>query len=65
MNTFGDGVFHTVTWLSVLFGLWLLYSRMTQERRQVWGSSVLWGWMFHGWGWFDMKVWSRQRWLRG
>lgn len=54
MNTLGDGFFHTVTWLSVLVGLWLLYSRVTQARRQVWGSAVLWGWMLNGWGWFNL-----------
>lgn len=54
MNTLGDGVFHTVTWLSVLVGLWLLYSRVTHARRQVWGSAALWGWVLHGWGWFNL-----------
>jgi uncharacterized membrane protein len=54
MNTLGDGVFHTVTWLAVLIGLGLLYSRVTHERRQVWGSAVLWGWMLSGWGWFNL-----------
>lgn len=54
MNTLGDGFFHTVTWLSVLFGLWLLYSRVTHARRQVWGSAVLWGWILSGWGWFNL-----------
>ena len=29
MNTLGDGLFHTVTWLSVLLGLYLLYSRIS------------------------------------
>ena len=45
---------HTVTWLSVLIGLGLLYSRVTHGRRQVWGSAVLWGWMLSGWGWFSL-----------
>lgn len=54
MNTLGDGFFHTVTWLSVLLGLWLLYARVTQARRQVWGSAVLWGWILSGWGWFNL-----------
>jgi len=54
MNTLGDGVFHTVTWLSVLFGLWLLYSRVTQGRRKVWSSPVLWAWMLNGWSWFNL-----------
>jgi uncharacterized membrane protein len=54
MNTLGDGVFHTVTWLAVLIGLGLLYSRVTHGRRQVWGGAVLWGWMLSGWGWFNL-----------
>src|SRR4051794_34291578 len=41
MNTLGDGFFHTITWLAVLLGLGILYSRVTEERRAVWGSSVL------------------------
>lgn len=54
MNTLGDGFFHTITWLSVLLGLGILYSRVTRERRQVWGSRVLWGWMAVGWGLFNL-----------
>jgi len=54
MNTLGDGFFHTVTWLSVLIGLGMLYSRVTHARRQVWGSAVLWGWILSGWGWFNL-----------
>src|SRR3546814_16787104 len=54
MNTFGDGIFHTVTWLAVLVGLGLLYSRVTGNYRQVWSSATLWGWMLHGWGWFNL-----------
>lgn len=54
MNTLGDGLFHTVTWIAVLAGLYILYARVTQRRRQVWGSSVLWGWILAGWGWFNL-----------
>jgi len=54
MNTLGDGFFHTVTWLAVLVGLGLLYSRVTHARRQVWSSPMLWGWMLNGWGWFNL-----------
>lgn len=54
MNTLGDGIFHTVTWLSVLFGLWLLYGRVTEARQQVWGAAGLWGWILCGWGWFNL-----------
>jgi uncharacterized membrane protein len=54
MNTLGDGFFHVVTWLAVLLGLYILYSRVTEARRQVWGSRVLWGWMLVGWGIFNL-----------
>jgi uncharacterized membrane protein len=54
MNTLGDGFFHVVTWLSVLLGLYILYSRVTEARREVWGSSVLWGWILVGWGIFNI-----------
>jgi uncharacterized membrane protein len=54
MNTLGDGFFHTVTWLCVLAGLGILYSRFTYPRREVWKSGVLWAWMASGWGWFNL-----------
>lgn len=54
MNTLGDGLFHVVTWLAVLAGLGILYHRVTEDRRRVWGSRVLWGWMLVGWGLFNL-----------
>ncbi|MGW8376637.1 DUF2243 domain-containing protein [Streptomyces sp. ODS28] len=54
MNTVWDGVFHTVCWLSVLSGLAVLHSRVTHDRRRVWGSRVLWGWILAGWGLFNL-----------
>ncbi|MBE1579464.1 Uncharacterized membrane protein [Amycolatopsis marina] len=54
MNTVWDGVFHTVCWLAVLLGLAILYSRVTHNRRQVWTSRVLWGWILAGWGIFNL-----------
>lgn len=54
MNTLWDGVFHTFTWLAVLVGLGLLYSRVTSTRGRLWGSRVLWGWMLVGWGLFNL-----------
>jgi uncharacterized membrane protein len=54
INTLGDGLFHTVTWLAVLIGLGILYHRVTERRRQVWGSRVLWGWVLVGWGVFNL-----------
>ncbi|MFJ8195148.1 DUF2243 domain-containing protein [Streptomyces sp. NPDC096094] len=54
MNTVWDGIFHTVCWIAVLLGLALLYSRVTHNRRAVWASRVLWGWILAGWGLFNL-----------
>jgi len=54
MNTVWDGLFHTFTWLAVLIGLGLLYSRVTASSGRVWGSRVLWGWVLVGWGLFNL-----------
>lgn len=54
MNTVWDGVFHTLTWLAVLIGIGVLYSRVTHSRGRVWTSRVLWGWMLVGWGQFNL-----------
>jgi uncharacterized membrane protein len=54
MNTLWDGFFHTVTWLAVLIGLGILYSRITGSRGRIWTSRVLWGWMLVGWGAFNL-----------
>jgi uncharacterized membrane protein len=54
MNTAWDGTFHVVTWLFVLAGLALLYSRLTTDRRRVWTRRALWGWVLAGWGLFNL-----------
>ncbi|MGW4945966.1 DUF2243 domain-containing protein [Actinoplanes sp. NPDC004185] len=54
MNTLWDGLFHVVTWLFVLGGIGLLYSRVTRDRRAAWTSRALWGWMLAGWGLFNL-----------
>ncbi|GGS76263.1 membrane protein [Planobispora rosea] len=54
INTLWDGLFHTFTWLAVLTGLALLYSRITRGRGRVWASRVLWGWVLVGWGLFNL-----------
>ena len=54
VNTLWDGLFHTFSWLAVLIGLILLYSRMEHARGRVWSSRVLWGWMLVGWGLFNL-----------
>jgi uncharacterized membrane protein len=54
MNTVWDGVFHAVTWLAVLIGLSLLYSRVSTRRDRAWRSGALWGWILVGWGLFNI-----------
>ncbi|MET8695391.1 DUF2243 domain-containing protein [Streptomyces bauhiniae] len=54
MNTVWDGVFHALCWIAVLAGLAVLYSRVTHDRRTVWTSRVLWGWVLSGWGVFNL-----------
>ncbi len=54
VNTLWDGLFHTFTWIAVLLGLWLLYSRVTSNRARVWRTRALWGWMLFGWGLFNV-----------
>jgi uncharacterized membrane protein len=54
INTVWDGVFHTFTWLMVLGGLALLYSRVQHSRGRVWASRALWGWIVVGWGVFNL-----------
>ncbi|MDP9842062.1 DUF2243 domain-containing protein [Streptosporangium lutulentum] len=54
MNTLWDGFFHAFTWLSVLIGLGLLYSRVVHSRGRVWRSRMLWGWILVGWGVFNL-----------
>ncbi|MFG2103855.1 DUF2243 domain-containing protein [Micromonospora echinaurantiaca] len=54
MNTLWDGIFHVVTWVAVLAGLAMLYSRVTRSRGRLWRSPVLWGWALIGWGLFNL-----------
>ncbi|MDE8671077.1 DUF2243 domain-containing protein [Pseudarthrobacter sp. H3Y2-7] len=54
MNTLWDGFFHTITWLAVLIGLGILYSRISGSRGRIWASKVLWGWVLVGWGIFNV-----------
>jgi uncharacterized membrane protein len=54
MNTLWDGLFHVVTWLFVLAGIGLLYSRLGRDRRPPWTSRALWGWALAGWGVFNL-----------
>lgn len=54
MNTLWDGLFHVFTWLCVLAGLGLLYSRVVHHRSALWTSRSLWGWILVGWGVFNL-----------
>ncbi|MFD1825447.1 MULTISPECIES: DUF2243 domain-containing protein [Mumia] len=54
INTLWDGIFHATTWLLVLTGLALLYSRVQHSRGRVWASRALWGWVLVGFGVFNL-----------
>ena len=54
VNTLWDGFFHAFTWLAVLIGLGVLYSRIAASPGRVWSSRVLWGWILVGWGAFNL-----------
>lgn len=54
INTIWDGLFHTFTWLMVLIGLAMLFSRIEHSRRRVWSSRAMWGWVLVGWGVFNL-----------
>jgi uncharacterized membrane protein len=54
INTLWDGLFHTFTWLAVLLGLAILYSRVQHARGAVWRSRRLWGLVLVGWGLFNL-----------
>lgn len=54
VNTLWDGFFHLATWVAVLAGLAILYSRVTRSRGRLWRSPALWGWALVGWGLFNL-----------
>lgn len=54
MNTVWDGVFHVFTWLMVLIGMSILFSRVQHGRGQVWKRRALWPWLLVGWGLFNV-----------
>jgi uncharacterized membrane protein len=54
INTLGDGLFHTFTWLAVLIGLGLLHSRWQRAHGRLWTSRALWGHVLSGWGLFNL-----------
>lgn len=52
-NTMADGLFHTVTWVAVVIGLTLMWSRVARGG-QPWERRHLWGWVLIGWGLFNV-----------
>jgi uncharacterized membrane protein len=51
-NTLADGLFHAVTWLVVVAGLWLLWRRTNDWRWAASGRTLV-GWILVGWGAFN------------
>lgn len=54
MNTLWDGIFHVVTWLLVLTGMAMLFSRVERGRGRTWRLNALWPWILVGWGVFNV-----------
>ena len=54
INTIWDGIFHVFTWLMVLIGMSLLFTRVQHGRGQVWKRRALWPWILVGWGVFNV-----------
>jgi uncharacterized membrane protein len=52
-NTLGDGLFHAVTWVAVVVGVAMLWSRVRQGGRPA-SAGELWGWALVGWGLFNL-----------
>jgi uncharacterized membrane protein len=52
-NTLGDGWFHAVTWVAVVVGVALLWSRLRFAGRSA-PAGELWGWVLVGWGVFNL-----------
>ncbi|CAA9330303.1 MAG: hypothetical protein AVDCRST_MAG29-1009 [uncultured Nocardioidaceae bacterium] len=52
-NTLADGLFHAGTWLAVLAGVAMLWSRALRTGH-TWAARELWGWMLVGWGGFNV-----------
>jgi uncharacterized membrane protein len=52
-NTLWDGIFHAATWVAVVVGIYLLWRRTTDWRWAISGRAFI-GWMFVGWGLFNL-----------
>jgi uncharacterized membrane protein len=53
-NTLADGLFHGLTWVAVVAGLWLLWRRDRAGWRFAASGRALVGWMLVGWGLFNL-----------
>ena len=54
VNTLWDGLFHAFTWVAVVVGVALLWSRARSMRDGDWSTASLWGWVLVGWGAFNL-----------
>jgi uncharacterized membrane protein len=52
-NTLWDGIFHALTWVAVVLGIWLLW-RQAGRRGRALGGKALVGGMLIGWGIFNV-----------
>ena len=53
-NMLGDGVFHAVTWLVTVAGVWLLWRALAGHRGPPLSGRAFLGAMLAGWGWFNL-----------
>ena len=52
-NTLWDGLFHALTWIVTVAGLWLLW-RAGSDSRERWPTRLLIGLLLMGWGSFNL-----------
>ncbi|HKG24100.1 MAG TPA: DUF2243 domain-containing protein [Thermomicrobiales bacterium] len=52
-NTLGDGLFHAVTWIATLAGVWLLWTVLA-EPDGTWSTRGFVGLLLMGWGGFNV-----------
>ena len=52
INMFWDGLFHSLTWLATVYGVYLLW-RVGAERESNWSGKILFGSALFGWGLFN------------
>ncbi len=54
LNTLWDGIFHSLTYLFVIAGLFILW-RTAHRHHLYWSTKLLVGTMLIGWGWFQCR----------